>query len=64
MAAGYLAPDVVPYQNEAALVLACAPVRLPRNIRQAASGYVFGRMIRNITQKGIGTGTGGNSPWI
>lgn len=64
VAAGYLAPDVVPYQNELALVATAAPVKMPRVVRSVASGYVIGRIIRNITQKGIGSGTGGNSPWI
>lgn len=63
-AAGYLAPNVVPYQDEIALVITAAPVRLPRVVRSAASGYVVGRIIRNIMNRGVGAGTGGNTPWL
>lgn len=62
--AGYMAPQVIPYQNELALVLAAAPVKLPRAVRSIASGYVIGRITRNITTGGVGSGTGGNSPWL
>lgn len=64
VAAGYLAPQVVPYQDELALVITAAPVKVPRMVRSVASGYVVGRIIRNIMGRGIGTGTGGNSPWL
>ena len=46
VAAGYLTPDVVPYQNELALVATAAPVKMPRVIRSVASGYVIGRIIQ------------------
>lgn len=55
--AGYAAPQVIPYQDEIALVVCAAPVKIPRFIRQGASGYVIGRVARNIMARGIGTGT-------
>ena len=64
VAAGYMAPQVVLYQDELALVITAAPVKVPRMVRSVASGYVVGRIIRNIMGRGIGTGTGGNSPWL
>lgn len=59
-AAGYLAPKVVPYQDEIALVACAAPIREPRVIRSVASGYVIGRIVRNMTK---GSSSGTNSTW-
>ena len=61
-AAGFMAPKVIPMQDELALVLCAAPVKMPRAVRSAASGYVIGRIVKNL----IGGSTGGsttNSGW-
>lgn len=59
-AAGYLAPKVVPYQDEIALVACAAPIKEPRMVRSIASGYVIGRIVRNMTK---GSASGTNSTW-
>lgn len=59
-AAGFMAPKVIPMQDELALVICAAPVKMPRAVRSAASGYVIGRIVKNL----IGGSTNQtNSSW-
>ena len=60
-AAGFMAPKVIPMQDELALVICAAPVKMPRAVRSAASGYVIGRIVKNIL--GGQTSTSTNSGW-
>lgn len=62
--AGFKAPQVIPYQDELALVITAAPVRLSRAVRSVASGYIIGRVVRNVMARGVGTGTSGNTGWL
>jgi len=63
VAGGFLAPTVIPFQNEIAMVGAVAPVKMPRPVRSVLSGYVIGRILRNVTTRGPGTGQSNDSPW-
>jgi len=67
VAAGYLAPRVVPYQDVAITAIAVLPGVLPMGrtvpwqIRRAASGYVLGSMLRNVLPNvmGVNASSGG-----
>lgn len=62
-AAGFMAPKVIPFQDEIALVITAAPVKMPRMVRSVASGYVIGRILKNIVGGGLGGSTTGGSGW-
>jgi hypothetical protein len=62
--AGFKAPQVIPYQDELALVITAAPVKIPLAVRSVASGYLIGRVVRNVMARGVGTGTSGNTGWL
>jgi len=62
-AAGFLAPKVIPFQDEIALVLCAAPVKMPRMVRSVASGYVIGRIAKNLIGGGLSGQTSGGSGW-
>lgn len=59
-AAGFMAPKVIPMQDEIALVITAAPVKMPRAVRSIASGYVIGRILKNLLG---GSTSGTNSTW-
>lgn len=67
VAAGYLAPRVVPYQDMIVTAIAVLPGVLPVGrtvpwqVRRAASGYVIGAMARAFMPNvlGVGAATGG-----
>lgn len=62
-AAGFLAPKVIPFQDEIALVITAAPVKMPRAVRSVASGYVIGRIAKNILGGGVAGQPTGGSGW-
>lgn len=62
-AAGFMAPKVIPMQDEIALVICAAPVKMPRAVRSVASGYVIGRILKNIVGGGMSGSSTGGSGW-
>jgi len=62
-AAGFMAPKLIPMQDELALVITASPVKMPRAVRSVASGYVIGRILKNLTGGRLTGGSTTNSGW-